>query len=413
MKKLFSLILFAFVSLSLAQPNIVFSPQTIVINPIPSFGVEVFVNKDPSGDSTPTYSIGEQITIGVRVTEASYVYLFDVRSNGTIDQIIPNRMDPAGENNYLQAGETKLFPPQGARYTFSVDGPQGTDKVIAVASKEPLDTRQLADFGNNGNFASSNIGQEGFAQTLSIIIRPKPQNSWVTDTALFNVGNPPAAPRYGTISITSSPNRAEAYVDGQYIGLTPVRYGTTSGSHTVEVRASGYQTYSSSVNVPGGQTTAINATLNPVVSTGTVNFVSQPQGAQVYVDGQYIGVTPTGAVSFNAGSHQVRFVLNGYSENSYSFNVNAGSSQTISGELRALSGSLTTRSNIGGALIFIDGQQAGSVTNGTGVNSFSGLAAGNHELVVIAPGFSTHVSTVTIRGGETVEVQVTQTSLSR
>lgn len=413
MKKLFSFIFLALISWSLAQPQITFSPQAIVVNPVPSFGVEVFVNKDPSGNSIPSYAIGEDISIGVRVTESAYIYLFNVRSNGAIDQILPNRVDTSGSNNFVQAGETKFFPPPGARYTFSVDGPQGTDKVIALASKEPLDTRQLADFTASGNFATSNIGEQSFAQTLSIIVRPKPQNSWVTDTVLFNVGNPPTAPRYGTLSISSSPSGAEAYVDGQYVGATPVRFGTTSGAHSVEVRAPGYQTFSTSVNLPGGQITAVNATLNPIISTGTVNFVSQPQGAQVYVDGQYLGVTPTGAVTLNAGTHQVRFVLSGYSENAYSFTVNAGSNQTLSGELRAQSGSLTTRANIGGALIFINGRQVGTVTNGTGVNTFAGLPAGNHELVVIAPDFSTHLSKFTIRGGETVEVVIIQTSLAR
>jgi hypothetical protein len=164
-------------------------PQSIVINPIPSFAVDIFVDKDPSGSGAPNYAIGEAISIGVRVAEASYVYLFNVRNTGEVRQLIPNRYDADGQNNYLQAGETKYFPPYNARYTFNVDGPEGLDKVIAVASKTPLDTRQLADFTGDPNFATSNIGQEGFAQTFSIVITPIPQNEWVTDTAVFYVGS--------------------------------------------------------------------------------------------------------------------------------------------------------------------------------------------------------------------------------
>lgn len=410
MKKLFSLLLFAFVSLGLAQPNIVISPQRIVVNPKPSFNVEVFVDRDPSGDASPTYQIGEEISIGVRVTEASYIYLFDIRSSGVVDQILPNNQDPAGKNNFLQAGETKFFPPRDAGYTFNVDGPTGLDKVIAVASKEQLNTSQLANFSSNPNFASSNIGEQGFAQTLSIIIRPKPQNSWVTDTALFNVGNPPATPVYGTLNITSSPSGAEAYVDGQFVGFTPVRFGTTAGSHSIELRASGYQTFSSSVSVAGGGTTPVNANLSAIVQTGTVNFVSQPQGAQVFVDGQYTGITPTGPISLNAGAHQVRIVLAGYNEANLNVNVTAGSNQTISGELQAQAGTLVTRGNIGGALIFINGNQVGTVTSGTGVNTFGNLPAGDHELVVISSGFRTYMGTFSIRAGGTTEIRVSQQS---
>lgn len=254
--------------LALAQPNIVLSPQSIVVNPLPSFNVEVSVNKDASGESSPSYAIGESISLSVRVTEASYIYLFDVRSNGVVDQILPNRLDAAGENNYLQAGETKTFPPQNASYSFTVDGPQGLDKVIAVASKTPLDTRQLADFRSNPDFASSSLSEASFADTLSIVVTPINQSDWVTDTALFYVGAKPAVPAYGTLSITSSPSGAAAYVDNQYVGQTPVRFGTRSGSHTVEVRLNAYDTFRTSVELAGGETRALDARL---VSTQAVS----------------------------------------------------------------------------------------------------------------------------------------------
>ncbi len=198
MKSLKSFALFVLAlafSVAFAQPRITVSPQTIVVNPVPSFGVEVFVDKDSSGTGTPSYQIGEAISIGVRVSEASYVYVFNVRSTGEIIQILPNRYDADGQNNYLQAGETKYFPPRGARYAFNVDGPNGLDKVIAVASRSQLDTHQLADFAGTGNFATSNIGQDGFAQTFSIVVTPIPQEDWVTDTALFYVGTQAAAPQ--------------------------------------------------------------------------------------------------------------------------------------------------------------------------------------------------------------------------
>ena len=181
----FSLVL-AFVLTAQAQ-NVLFNPQTIIVNPKPSFEVEVFVDKDLSGLHKPKYYIGENISIGVRVSEASYVYLFDVRPNGEIHQILPNHLDIQGKNNYLFAGETKYFPPKNANYTFMIDGPRGLEKVIAVASKQPLDTRSLARFESGEFFASSRSDEKNFAQTLSIVVNPLPQNEWVTDTAAFRV----------------------------------------------------------------------------------------------------------------------------------------------------------------------------------------------------------------------------------
>ena len=126
------LLLLALLGLTAAQ-TIVLSPRGIVVNPLPEFEVEVFLDKDPSGEASPGYQLGEPVRIGIFVSEASYIYLYDVKPDGTITQILPNRFDAFGANNFLSAGETKYFPPQGARYSFNIDGPGGLSKVIAVA----------------------------------------------------------------------------------------------------------------------------------------------------------------------------------------------------------------------------------------------------------------------------------------
>ena len=408
MKKLLSLFVLL-VSVAFAQDSVVISPQSIVINPKPSFTVEVFTDKDPSGDSIPTYQPGEQIRIGVRVSDTAYIYLFNIRSSGDIQQVLPNRYDQQGQNNLVQGGQTRYFPRDDAPYTFDVDLPRGLDKVIAVASKDPLDTRQLVSFSQDPNFATSNQGEASFAQGLSIVVRPKPQNSWVTDTALFNVGSAPQTPVYGTLSISSNPLGAEAYVDGQFVGITPVRYGTTAGSHEVRIQLGGYETFSTTVSLSGGRTLPVEASLSAVRQTGTVAFTSQPQGAQVYVDGQLVGTTPTGSMTLDAGTYQARFSLNGYDDAAVNFNVGSGSSQTVSGSLQARAGNLIIIANVGGASAFINGNMVGTVPNGSGRIDVGNLPAGRHELVIIAPGFRTFMTEFQVTAGQTAQVRVQQT----
>jgi archaellum component FlaF (FlaF/FlaG flagellin family) len=410
LKKLISLMvaLIGLATFAAAQPRIVVSPQTIVVNPRPTFTVEVFTDKDTSGNGTPSYQIGEAISIGVRVSEAAYVYVFNIKSTGEVQQILPNRYDADGQNNYLQAGETKYFPPRGARYAFNVDGPNGLDKVIAVASRSQLNTNQLASFSNDPNFATSNIGEAGFAQTFSIVVTPIGQGDWVTDTALFYVGSRPSVPAFGSVSITSNPSGAEAFVDGQFVGFTPLTFGTRSGNHTVEVRLDGYDTFSTTVNVPGGQTASVNASLVQTVRNGTVNFTSNPSGAEVYVNGTYVGTTPTGSFSYPQGSYTVQFRLGGYNDSSLNFNVSANSNQTVRADLAPVAGSLRVRANVGGAIVFLNGQQAGTIPSGTGELVLNNLPTGTHELVVLAPGFRTFVGDFTIRGGQTTDLSVSQ-----
>lgn len=412
MKKLLGLLLLTVVWASPAwaqaqEDGVVFSPQSIVVNPRPGFDVDVFLDKG-SDAQIPTYRVGEEITIGVRVSEDAYVYLFNVRPNGEIQQLLPNRFDDAGQNNRLRAGETRYFPSPNARYTFNAAPPRGLDKVIAVASQTQLDTRQLASFEENGNFATSQLGEEGFARNLSIVVRPIEQGNWVTDTALLYVGDRPQEAAFGTLAVRSSPSDAEVYVDGEFVGYSPVNFGTRPGRHEVRVERQGYETFRQTVNLRPGSTTSVDARLSQVNRTGRVSFESQPQGAEVYVDGRFVGTTPTRSVEFQPGSYEARFQLSGYQDSFTRFEVRAGQSQTVSTSLRGTSGSLEIQANVGGARVYLDGSFVGNIASGSGRLTVDDLRPGTYELVVVAPGYHTHVSDVRIQGGETNFVRVRQ-----
>jgi hypothetical protein len=400
-------VIFAVPAWAQDQDRVVFSPQSIVINPRPGFDVDVFLDRG-SANEIPTYQIGESIRIGVRVSEDAFVYLFNVRPDGEIQQLLPNRFDEAGRNNRLRAGETRYFPAQGARYTFNAEPPRGLDKVIAVASKTELDTDQLARFEEGGNFATSRQGEEGFARSLSIVVRPIEQQNWVTDTALLYVGDRPQQPAFGTLAVRSSPQGAEVFVDGEFVGYTPLNFGTRPGRHEVRVELSGYDTYRETVIVRPGSTSTIDARLAQQRRTGTVAFDSEPRNADVYVDGRFVGTTPTGNISLDAGTYEARFRSPGYQDAYVTFEVRPGASQTVNARLRSQTGRLIVRANVGGAQVFLDGSSVGTIPSGSGILTLDALQPGSYELAVIAPGYRTFVTEVQVRSGDTSEIRVHQ-----
>lgn len=404
MKRLLMFIAF-FLPVAYAQGFVV-SPQAIVVNPRPSFGVEVWLDRDSSGDATPEYQIGEEVSISVRPAEASYVYLFDVKSTGEITQIFPNRFDT---NNYLRAGETRTFPPSGARYVFNIAPPRGLSKVIAVASKTELDTRTLASFRSEADmFPQSNIGESGFIESFAIIVRPVPQQDWVTDTALYYVGNRPQQAEFGTLRFSSTPSGADVYLDGEFIGYTPLRFGTRPGTHRVRVELDGYEPFSTSVNLRGGEVLDVDARLQAQARPGTVAFTSSPSGADVYVDGRYVGTTPTGAIRFDDGTYTARFELAGYQTTTVTFRARAGENRSVAASMQAQLGSILVQGNVGGALVFVDGRQVGTLASGSGRFELRDVSSGVHEVVVMAPGYATYVTTVNVQAGRTSEVNVRQ-----
>lgn len=388
---------------SVFAQSFVVSPQAIVVNPKPTFGVEVWFDK---GGSAPVYQIGEDISINVKVDERSYVYLFDVRPNGDITQIFPNRYD---SDNFLRAGETRTFPPSSARYVFSIAPPRGLSKVIAIASRTELNTRELARFQReNDIFAQSNIGEQGFINSFAIVVRPIQQQDWVTDTALYYVGNSPAEPAFGSVRFSSEPTGATVYLDGEFVGYTPMTFGTTPGSKRVRVQLDGYEDYTTTINIRPGQTEQVNASLRQVARTGLVRFESSPSGADVYVGGRYVGTTPTNAIEFEQGRYDARFDLPGYEQASTSFDVRAGDSRTVSMRMAQTRATMVIEGNVGGARVFVNGREVGALASGSGRYTVADIDPGSYEVVVIAPGYRTHVETVRVRAGETTNVRFRQ-----
>jgi len=107
-------------------------------------------------------------------------------------------------------------------------------------------------------------------------------------------------------------------------------------------------------------------------SPGTLSVASEPAGAAVYVDGQYVGRTPTDVKNLLPGDHRIRLVKDGFLENGRIVNVAAGKTATLQVRLTARSESDALP----------QGQPGGGISSGGGGGGISkkwiwiGAAAG-------------------------------------
>ena len=67
-----------------------------------------------------SYYVGDKLNIYFRVDRASYVYVFDIDTNGKVSLIYPNIYS---NSNYVSANRTYTLP-DNSKYNFSVTGPQ-------------------------------------------------------------------------------------------------------------------------------------------------------------------------------------------------------------------------------------------------------------------------------------------------
>ncbi len=172
------------ISNAFAQSTPIIRPQAVIVNPVET-QLQTSVSVD-RGNNNPVYNIGERIKISVSVNQDAYVYVFSIHSDGVIDLILPNRL--SGGNQFLRANETRTFPPAGANYQLTVDGPGGQDKILAVASKRQLNLGELTSFKSNQPFANVTVqGQDNLARALAVVVTPVPSTDWVTSYTQFQV----------------------------------------------------------------------------------------------------------------------------------------------------------------------------------------------------------------------------------
>ncbi len=399
MKRFLAVLLPLVAFLALAGAKI--TPQGIIVNPVPGkLRVKVWVDRDPGKTGAARYRIGERIYVFASVTEDAYVYLFDVKPDGSIDLFLPNPYDP---NNRLRAGEVRRFPPPGARYAFTIDGPPGEELVLAVASRRPLSSREIGDL-KRGEVRVR--GLRTLAKALSIVVEPLPGGEWASDWARFTVVGtgappPPPPPAAATLDVRSDPSGAQVYLDGAYLGLTPLVAGTQPGRHRLEVKKAGYRPYRARVRLGAGERVRVFARLVPEVQNGRISVRSEPQGASVYLDGAYRGRTPI-TLEVAPGRYDLRLALPGYRDYRTRVEVRPGATAYVYARMVADRATLVVETDVR-ARVFLDGYELGWTEGG---RFSTRVRSGTRWLVVMAPGYRPFVEKVTLNPGETQVIRV-------
>jgi len=114
----------------------------------------------------------------------------------------------------------------------------------------------------------------------------------------------------GSVIISSHPLGASAYLDQQYLGVTPLtKSGIESGVHSLLIEKEGYDLWDSEVTVREGRVASIIARLSPLY--GVLDVRSVPSGAEILVDGIASGYTPE-KIDVTPGVHTVTLSKEGY-----------------------------------------------------------------------------------------------------
>jgi hypothetical protein len=139
------------------------------------------------------------------------------------------------------------------------------------------------------------------------------------------------APSEGTLVVQATQEGAEVFVDEERVGTTPIEpLRLAPGAHTLRVRLPGYTEYSDVVHVVAGQVTEVPVDLFPLAHV--LSIVTEPAGARVFVDGNFMGETPV-EVDLLEGTHSIRLTLRGYEDAIREVQARAGNREELRVEL--------------------------------------------------------------------------------
>ncbi len=188
-------------------------------------------------------------------------------------------------------------------------------------------------------------GHVAFKKTLQV--GPGPQ---LTEHAVLK-------PELAAVRITSTPPGATVTVDGKKVGVTPWSGRLPVGRRAVEVVRPGLVPATDALEVPSGAGTTTKQYALAAQPT-QLSLASAPPGAQVLLDGTPVGTTPwEGRVAHGARAVVLRRA--GYQEATATVEVALGTAVARELKLEPLVADVTIVTQPAGALLVIDGAQAG------------------------------------------------------
>jgi hypothetical protein len=116
--------------------------------------------------------------------------------------------------------------------------------------------------------------------------------------------------KQGKIIVDANVPDADVYLDGQFLGRTPVTVNTLDlGPYTLLVKKEGFIDFSRRVEISDLEGTAVKAEL---VRPGPLKVLSTPLEAEVWLDKEHKGATPIVLDSLSPGTHVLEFRREGY-----------------------------------------------------------------------------------------------------
>ena len=208
----------------------------------------------------------------------------------------------------------------------------------------------------------------------------------------------------GSIAITSNPAKAQVFLDGLSVGVTPISLkGVLATTHDLALFTDGYNVTNQKIKVKPEAIEVLNINLEPITDDNGATFAvsTKPVGVLVVLDGLPVGNTPLTFSRISSGEHTIRLEKNDFNSWEFKKDLPAGKITAVSVNLSPYGelGSMVVNANPSGVRVFLNGFLMGATPI-----TLQQLAVGEYELKLVLKDYEEDVRKVKVVKDEVVSI---------
>ncbi len=281
-----------------------------------------------------SYAPGDKLRLTITLNQDAYLYVYNITPDQRVNLLFPNAYQPV---NFLKAGAHTI---PDKRYSLVIAPPTGFECVQVLALAAPLPLDQLLPESKlspkNPFPVLSQKPQEFKSFMQGLIIGSVGTAGWAAAWTCFEIANPQARLR-----VVSYPPGALVSVNGTVVGQTPLELDVLPGRYRVTLSRFGYEEWSQTVSLAKGSEITLEARLTqspffrPLGRTARLRILSEPDGADVFINSAYAGQTPL-SIEIAPGRYRVVVTKIDYESWSQTIELKGDSDITLAATLRRL-----------------------------------------------------------------------------
>ena len=207
-------------------------------------------------------------------------------------------------------------------------------------------------------------------------------------------------PDWAEVTVTIEPAEASIALNSEFLEKRGSIIELPSGNQTITIAAAGYESTDIELMIEANIPQDLGL-VELVPSDGVLILSSEPSGASVTQNGDYVGVTPLQLALTPNRSHQISLSKAGYERRRFSTNLERGSSAERSEVLAPILGEVRVNVAPADASVTVNGSN-----RGVGSMTLT-LPAIEQQIVVNKPGYAAQERIVTPRAGLAQEISLT------